>query len=400
LTFAYQFVGPNGRGLATLNGATFSYYMVSASQVQFIAIGNPAASVTSGVATLQSSGGFSSTSLGGNSLAVTNGTSTAGPIATAASFFSQPDPNQITGTFGAGGTGVLNQNNSGNVSAAGFSGTYSVAASGRGTATLSTGQTYVFYLIGVNRAVIQETDNSIVSDGTLVGLAGGPFSTSNLAGGYALQLSGVAAGHGEQDVLGQINTTTGQLATGTVDVNTANSAGALTAFTPAPGVAIPGGTSYMISNGQGPFNVTVAGTNLQFAAYFLSSSSVFLLRTDMADTRVLHGSLFQDVSLSPAIVSATSTSFGVGVQGTFTVIATGNPAPTLSETGTLPSGVTFNALTGVLSGTPAAGTGGTSNTSYPIQFTASNGVGSTAVQNFTLTVVYCVTQGNGTCTPN
>ena len=69
------------------------------------------------------------------------------------------------------------------------------------------------------------------------GLAGGPFSTSNLANGYALQLTGVkAASAGEQDTLGQINLTNGQVATGTVDVNTATNAG-LTAFTPAPGVA-------------------------------------------------------------------------------------------------------------------------------------------------------------------
>jgi hypothetical protein len=374
--FSFQSVGANSRGLATLNGASYSFYMISAARVQFIAIGNPAAAVTAGVATLQTG----PASLGGNSLLITNGASTTGPISTAATFFLLANPNQIT-------AGVLNQNNSGSVTSANFSGTYTVAASGRGTATLSTGQTYVFYLIGVNQAVIQETDNSIVADGTLAGLAGGPFSTSNLAGGYAVQLTGVAAGHGEQDVAGQINLTNGQVATGTVDFNTANSAGALTAFTPAPGVAIPAGTTYMISNGQGPFNVTVAGTNLQFVAYFLSSSSLFLLRTDMTDTRVLHGNLFQNVSLSSAIVSAPSVTFTVALQGTFTVIATGSPAPTLSETGALPSGVTFNAQTGVLSGTPATGTGGTVSMSYPIQFTASNGVGSTAVQNFTLIVL-------------
>ena len=45
--------------------------------------------------------------------------------------------------------------------------------------------------------------------------------------------------------------------------------------------------------------------------------------------------------------------------------------------------MTFNATTGVLSGTPRSGTGGT----YNISFTASNGVGSNAVQSFTLTVV-------------
>jgi hypothetical protein len=86
------------------------------------------------------------------------------------------------------------------------------------------------------------------------------------------------------------------------------------------------------------------------------------------------------VNQAPSITSANSTSFTVGTAGSFTATANGYPAPTISETGTLPSGVTFNA--GVLSGTPAAGTGG----SYPITITATNGVGSDATQNFTLTV--------------
>ncbi|MDQ6739398.1 MAG: putative Ig domain-containing protein, partial [Actinomycetota bacterium] len=96
----------------------------------------------------------------------------------------------------------------------------------------------------------------------------------------------------------------------------------------------------------------------------------------------------------PAITSANSTTFTVGTAGTFTVTKTGFPAPTLSESGTLPSGVTFNATTGVLSGTPAAGTGG----AYPITFTASNGVGSDAVQSFTLTVnqAPAITSANST----
>ena len=84
---------------------------------------------------------------------------------------------------------------------------------------------------------------------------------------------------------------------------------------------------------------------------------------------------------APAFTSAASTTFTVGTAGSFTVTATGLPAPTLSESGALPSGVTFNATTGVLSGTAtAAGT-------YNITFTASNGVGSNAVQNFSLKVI-------------
>jgi hypothetical protein len=82
---------------------------------------------------------------------------------------------------------------------------------------------------------------------------------------------------------------------------------------------------------------------------------------------------------APVITSASSTSFTAGTAGTFDVTATGNPAPTITESGTLPAGVTFSG--GVLSGT-ATVTG-----SYPITFTATNGVGSPAHQSFTLTVL-------------
>ena len=58
--------------------------------------------------------------------------------------------------------------------------------------------------------------------------------------------------------------------------------------------------------------------------------------------------------------------------------ATGTPAPTITESGALPAGVTFSA--GSLSGTPTAGG------IFPITFTASNGAVPPAVQHFTLTV--------------
>jgi hypothetical protein len=88
---------------------------------------------------------------------------------------------------------------------------------------------------------------------------------------------------------------------------------------------------------------------------------------------------------APAITSTNNTTFQVGVGGSFTVTTTGTPTPSLTESGALPSGVTFHDngdSTGTLSGTPAAGTGGT----YPITFTAHNGAGTDDTQNFTLTV--------------
>jgi len=83
---------------------------------------------------------------------------------------------------------------------------------------------------------------------------------------------------------------------------------------------------------------------------------------------------------APAITSASSTTFTVGTAGSFTVTTTGSPTPSLTESGTLPSGVTFTNNgngTATLSGTPASGTGGT----YTLTITASNGVGTPASQS-------------------
>jgi hypothetical protein len=83
-------------------------------------------------------------------------------------------------------------------------------------------------------------------------------------------------------------------------------------------------------------------------------------------------------SLPSAITSASSTTFTEGTASSFAPTVTGNPTPTVTESGALPAGVTFSG--GALSGTPTA-TG-----TFPIKFTASNGIESNAVQNFTLTV--------------
>jgi hypothetical protein len=85
---------------------------------------------------------------------------------------------------------------------------------------------------------------------------------------------------------------------------------------------------------------------------------------------------------APTITSAKTAAFTVGTAGTFTVKTTGFPAPTMAVSTALPSGITFNTSTGVLSGSPNAGSGGT----YHFTITASNGFGTQASQSFTLTV--------------
>ena len=91
------------------------------------------------------------------------------------------------------------------------------------------------------------------------------------------------------------------------------------------------------------------------------------------------------VGSAPSFTSATSQSFETGFGNTFLVQTAGFPKSTVTETGALATGVSFQSTTsgtGVLSGTPAAGQGG----NYVITFTATNGVTPTATQTFTLTV--------------
>jgi hypothetical protein len=130
-----------------------------------------------------------------------------------------------------------------------------------------------------------------------------------------------------------------------------------------------------------PANSTLSSGEGNFTATLNTAGSQTIRATDTVTASITGVSSSINVGQAPAITSAASNTFIAGTSGSFTVTASGSPTPTFSETGALPSGVTL-ASSGVLSGTPAAGTGG----NYPITITASNGVGTNATQSFTLTV--------------
>ena len=88
-------------------------------------------------------------------------------------------------------------------------------------------------------------------------------------------------------------------------------------------------------------------------------------------------------AVAPTITSAASATANVGAAFSFTVSTTGEPAPALTETGALPSGITFvdnGNGTATLAGTATTGSGA----SYPLTITAANGAG-TISQAFVLT---------------
>jgi hypothetical protein len=162
----------------------------------------------------------------------------------------------------------------------------------------------------------------------------------------------------------------GTSVTFTATVTGSPSAGTVT-FYAGPGLSNPIGSPVSIVGGSATSSATTtlpAGSNTITAVY--SGGSGF---------GGSQGTTTYVVNQAPAFTSNASATFTVGAAGGFTVTASGHPAPTISLTsGTLPTGVTF--VTGALSGTP------TQSGTFPLVFTASNGIGANATQNFTLTV--------------
>jgi len=84
---------------------------------------------------------------------------------------------------------------------------------------------------------------------------------------------------------------------------------------------------------------------------------------------------------APSFKSSPKATFVAGTSGSLHFSANGYPAPSYTEVGVVPIGLSWSS-SGVLTGTPAAGSGGV----YPLTITASNGISPSASQAFTLTV--------------
>jgi len=169
----------------------------------------------------------------------------------------------------------------------------------------------------------------------------------------------------------------------TCTVGTACSIGMTTTGFPVPSLTVagtlPAGISFTDNHdGTGTLGGTaLAGSGGLYATVVINASN-------SVGSAPAHPVNPVTVNEAPSITSANSTTFTEGVAGTFTLVAKGYPKPTLSETGTLPSLVTFTAATGVLAGTPAAGTAASSP--YAITFTAHNTTAPNATQSFTLNI--------------
>ena len=241
-------------------------------------------------------------------------------------------------------------------------------------AVTNAGDNTVSILLGNGDCTFQASTPSTLPVGTNpVSLAVGDFNQD-------VQPDFAVANQGDNDVSILLNNTGVQAPAITSGNSATFTVGVPGAFT------VTAGGFPVITAGQLPNGVTLNdnrnGTALlggSPAAGTGGSYSITLTATNKNGPAATQNFTLQ-VNQAAAITTLNNTTFTAGSPGSFPVTASGYPAPVVTESGTLPGGVTFNS--GMLSGTPAAGTGGT----YSITFTAHNGVGLDATQMFTLNV--------------
>lgn len=278
----------SGRGLATLAGRNLVFYIVNATRILLLGTDFPSALV--GEARAQQNLSYSVSSLNGSFVFQLGGASAKGAIASA-------------GRFAADGAGnvtsvMLDENNNGALTAlpgatSTITGSYTVDANGLGGGTLTWTDsaagtfTYIFYLASPTRAVFQETDSRITSDGLFLAQTAGSLTVAAMAGNHAFGWTGVTSD--EVDITGQfgLSPAASAKASGLMDFNAFPAgfqyfdvplAGALTlSGNPA------GRNSFSLSSNS----TTFPASTFNFSAYIADSNTVLLVGTD--STRVLTG---------------------------------------------------------------------------------------------------------------
>lgn len=284
-----------GRGMMTLDGRTFAFYIVDSSRVEMLeedSLGGSSgpATLQSGVIPTQNSG------FNGSFVFLTGGSQTTGNFG----------PDARAGRFtadGAGGIGTISffENNDGNTAqlspSSGISGTsYAIdttnAGSGRGTFTFRNSSvgtvTYVFYMYSPTRAVIQDVSAGIVADGTMISQSATSFTAASVAGNYSFSWSGVqlvAPSPFDENYVGQyVQTTAGTSnIAGVVDyaqlgLNTINT----------NGVTLNAGISGTLTiSGDGTQNngykIAIGGPSpftVNFVGYFGDNGTVLMVCSD------------------------------------------------------------------------------------------------------------------------
>lgn len=188
----------------------------------------------------------------------------------------------VAGTLAADGagnisSGMLDLNQQGLGASSGtITGTYTIAADGRGTATLaaSTGTfTLAFVVVSSSRALVIRFDQTGNGAGAMDLVNSSAFSTAALAGTLVFNLSGLDASANPLATVGSITTDSTGGVTGGVQDTSDN--GSIVTNQP-----ISAGTLQVGSNGRGTAAITTAAGALNFAFYVVDANHIKLVETD------------------------------------------------------------------------------------------------------------------------
>jgi hypothetical protein len=295
-----------GRGIASLNGIRYVFYIVDSTRIRFLSASNGGNEMLTGDAVLQNN---PPTNLSGGLAFIVAGSAASSGVTR-------------VGRFTANGTGLTNvvfdTNNAGTFTKSGgpastisnTSVTMDGAHPGRGVLTFTDSNfafpfTFVFYLSSATSGVIQEESQSAgaavdVADGSLAAQFGGPFSTTNITGTYALNWSGLSVQQGsagivdEEDLLAQ-TTVTNLALSGTSDIFQ------FTAGQPQTGLAVGGSITFNGGDGTGGdgnrTSMSViysksSGSTVNCVVYFATPQLAFFANSNnQGTTRIVAGVL-------------------------------------------------------------------------------------------------------------
>jgi hypothetical protein len=304
-------------------------------------------------------GNFTNASLSGSYAFAVTGTNSGGFFALAGSL--QANGNgTITGgveDINSPGTAVVRTN-------VGITGTYTVRADGRTTATLipAAGSglnniTLDFVLLSSQSGLVVRFDNAATASGTIDLENSGAFSNAALAGALAFNLSGVDGSGLSLGTAGTITTdASGNITSGVQDVNDNGTVSTNLVVTPAAGAMSDPST------GRGTVSISTNLGTFNFAFYVVDANHIKLISTDASP--VLSGDAFRQ-------------------QGPFSNASASGPF-VLTLTGAIGGGpfvagaVITSDGAGNITGTEDANRNGTVNTNFAVTGTysiASNGRG-------------------------
>ncbi|HET9837023.1 MAG TPA: hypothetical protein VFR84_02230 [Candidatus Angelobacter sp.] len=259
-------VNSNGRGTATINTVrgtlTFTFYVVDANHVKLVEI--DAAPVLGGEAFRQT-GPFSNASVSGpfaftlaGADVLNNAAFVAGGVLT-----SDGAGNITSGTEDFNDGGILTSN-------VGLTGNYSMAATGRGTLTITTGAgTFNFVIYPSSGGVhALETDIRFVTTGTALQQQSTPFTASAFGGTYGLNFTALTSTGNEVDAIAEFTSDGASKLNGIIDLN---NNGGITFGQPLTG------TFTMAANGRATLTLqTPLGTQNMFLYMVDSNRGLFV----------------------------------------------------------------------------------------------------------------------------